>query len=116
MLGVLALLATLTEFWLTPLTQRRAGLSWKNALAALVGGLLGGYFLSDIPIIGTLFGAAIGSVLGTMVMAGVERRSARQALDAGRVYLVGCALSALLEVVISLIMIAIFTWRAFFAI
>ena len=114
-LGVLALLATLTEFWLTPLTQRRAGLSWKNVLAALVGGLLGGYFLSEVPIIGTLFGAAVGSVLGTMAMTLVERRSARQALDAGRVYLVGCALSALLEVVFSIIMIAIFVWRAFFA-
>ncbi len=39
----------------------------------------------------------------------------RQALSAGRAYLAGCALSALLEIVFSLIMIAIFVWRAFFA-
>ncbi len=114
-LGVLAILATFTEFWLTPLTQRRAGLGWKNVLAALVGGILGGIFLSELPVVGTLFGAAIGSLLGTMAMTLIERRSVRQALGAGRAYLVGCALSALLEVVFSLIMIAIFVWRAFLA-
>ncbi len=112
-LGALAIMATFTELWLTPLAQRRAGLGWKYILAALAGGLLGGFFLSDIPIVGTLFGAAIGSVLGTMTMTLLERRSVRQALGAGQAYLVGCALSALLEGVISLIMIAIFAWRAF---
>src|SRR5512143_4365993 len=39
-LGVLAILATFTEFWLAPLTQCRAGLGWKNVVAALVGGVL----------------------------------------------------------------------------
>lgn len=115
LLGMLALLATFTEFWFTPLTQRRAGLGWKNVLAALAGGILGGIFLSEVPIVGTLFGAAVGSVLGTMTLTLVERRSVRQALNAGRIYLIGCALSALLEIVLSLIMIAIFVWRAFFA-
>ena len=114
-LGILALLATLTEFWLTPLTQRRAGFGWKNILAALGGGILGGFFLSEIPIVGTLFGAAVGSVLGTMAVTLWERHSVRQAASAGGAYLLGCALSALVEVVLSFIMIAIFSWRAFFS-
>jgi uncharacterized protein len=114
-LGVLALLATLTEFWLTPLTQRRAGFGWKNIVAAFVGGILGGIFLSELPIIGTLFGAAIGSVLGTMSVTLIERHSVRQALSAGSAYLIGCALSAIVEVGFSLLMLLIFAWRAFLA-
>ncbi len=114
-LGILAALATLSEFWLTPLTQRRAGFGWKNILAAFVGGILGGIFLSELPIVGTLFGAAIGSVLGTMAVALLERRNARQALNAGGAYLIGCALSAIVEVGVSLLMLLIFAWRAFFS-
>lgn len=113
-LGVLALIATFSEYWIAPLTTRRAGLGCKYVLVAFIAGLIGGFALSEVPIIGTLFGAAIGSVVGTIGLAYLERRNWGQALNAGKAYLAGCALSALIEATLSLIMIAIFAWRAFF--
>ncbi len=113
-LGILALAATFSEYWLRPLVQARAGFGWKNIVAAIIGGFAGGILLSEIPIAGTLFGAAIGSVVGTSALTYWERKNFREAVRAGRTYLVGCFLSSFVEIVISLIMIAIFVWRAFF--
>jgi uncharacterized protein len=112
-LGVLALLATFSEYWLRPLVQMRAGFGWKNILAAIGGGIVGGILLSEIPIAGTLFGAAIGSVIGTGAVTYWERKDFRQALRAVQAYLVGCALSSLIEIIFSLVMLAIFAWRIF---
>ncbi len=113
-LAVLALAATFSEYWLTPLTQKRAGFGWKNILAAFIGGILGGIFLSGIPILGTLFGAALGAVVGVMLVTFWERRQLGQAFRAGKTYLVGCFLSGLIEIATALFMLAIFAWRAFF--
>lgn len=113
-LGVLALLATFSEYWITPIAQKSAGFGWKNVLAAFAGGIVGGMLLSGIPIIGTLFGAAIGSVISTGGLTYWQRRNLGEALRAGQSYLVGCALSAFVEILVSLTMIAIFVWRAFF--
>lgn len=113
-LGVLAILAMFSEYWLTPITQRRAGFGWRNVLAALIGGILGGVLLSEIPVLGTLFGAALGSVLAVSALTFWHSRNFRQALRAGKTYLVGCFLSSIVEILLSLTMIAIFIWRAFF--
>jgi uncharacterized protein YqgC (DUF456 family) len=113
-LGVIALIATFSEYWMTPLTQQRAGFGWKNVAAALIGGIAGGFLLSEIPIAGTLFGAALGSVLAVSGLTYLQQRNFKQALRAGQAYLVGCALSSAVEVALSLLMIAIFAWRAFF--
>ncbi len=113
-LGVIALAATFAEYWMTPLTQTRAGYGWKSILVAFGGGIAGGILLSEIPIAGTLCGAAIGSVVAVSALAFWQQRSWSQALHAAQTYLVGCALSAAVEVSLSLLMIAIFAWRAFF--
>lgn len=112
-LGVLALLGTFSEYWLRPLVQYRAGFGWKHMLAAILGGFVGGFMLSEIPIAGTLFGAAIGSVLATSALTLWERRNVRDALRAAQTYLVGCALSSLVELILSFIILAVFVWRAF---
>ncbi|HZQ09220.1 MAG TPA: DUF456 domain-containing protein [Anaerolineae bacterium] len=114
-LGIIALAATFAELWLTPLTQRQAGFGWKEILTAFAGGIAGGIFLSQVPIAGTLFGAAIGSVLAVSGLALWQRRSFGEAVRAGKTYLVGCALSSAVEVTLSLVMLAIFAWRAFFS-
>lgn len=112
-LGLFALLATFSEYWLRPLVQMREGFGWKNVLAAIVGGIAGGFLLSGIPILGTVFGALVGSLLGTGAVTYWEQRSAAQAWRAVQSYLVGCALSSLIEIVVSFLMLAIFFWRAF---
>lgn len=112
-LGILALVATFSEYWLAPMTQKQAGFGWKNVVAAMGGGIAGGIVLSEVPVIGTLFGAAVGSVIAVSALTYWQRRNLQDAMRAGRAYLVGCALSSVVEVTISLIMIAIFVWRAF---
>ena len=113
-LGILALVATFSEYWLAPITQKQAGFGWKNVVVAIIGGIVGGILLSQVPIIGTLFGAAVGSVVAVSALTFWRRRNLRDALRAGQAYLTGCALSALVEVIAALLMIAIFVWRAFF--
>lgn len=113
-LGVLALIATFSEYWIAPITTRRAGFGIKYVFVSFLAGIVGGFLLSEVPVIGTLFGAAVGSVLGTTGLAYLERRNFRQALAAGKAYLIGCALSSLVEVTLSLIMLGLFAWRAFF--
>lgn len=113
-LGILALIATASEYFLTPLVTRGQGVSVKGTLGALVGGILGGFFLSELPIVGTLFGAILGALLGTIVVTFLEQRNHRKALSAGKNYLFGCAVSSLVEIILSVLMLVIFAWRAFF--
>jgi uncharacterized protein YqgC (DUF456 family) len=113
-LGILALLATFSEYWLAPITQRRAGYGWKDIFAAFIGGIAGGILLSELPVVGTLFGAALGSVVAVSALTFWERKNFRHAARAAQTYLVGCALSSAVEVVFSLVMVGIFAWRAFF--
>lgn len=113
-LGIFALLATFSEYWLRPFVQYRAGFGFKYILAAIVGGILGGFGLSFVPVLGTFFGAVIGSMLATSIVAYIEKRNWRQAARAAGTYLWGCALSSLIEIVVSFAMLAVFVWRAFF--
>jgi uncharacterized protein YqgC (DUF456 family) len=114
-LGMIALVATFAEVWLTPLMQRQAGFSWKEIGAAFIGGILGGIFLSEVPVAGTLFGAAVGSLLAVGGLTLWQSRSVGAAWRASKSYLIGCALSSAVEITLSLLMIAIFAWRAFFS-
>lgn len=114
LLGILALVATFSEYWLRPLVQMRAGFGWKNIVGAILGGIVGGFVSSGIPILGTLFGAAVGSVVGTSAVTYVEKRNLQETWRAATTYLVGCALSSLVEILFSLVILAVFVWRAFF--
>ncbi len=113
-LGILALAATFSEYWLAPLAQKRAGLSWKHIGAAMAGGIAGGIVLSEIPVLGTLFGAAIGSVAAVSALTYWRSRNLRASARAGKAYLVGCFLSSVVEIILSLAMLALFAWQAFF--
>lgn len=114
LLGILALVATFSEYWLRPLVQMRAGFGWKNIVAAIGGGILGGFFLSEIPVLGTLLGAAAGSVIGTSLVTYLEKRNLQETWRSATTYLVGCALSSLVEIIFSLVILGVFAWRAFF--
>src|SRR5258707_14610976 len=58
-LGVLALLALGADLFLTTVMTRRVGASWRSIGGAIAGGLVGGAFLSEIPVLGTIAGALI---------------------------------------------------------
>ncbi|MFZ1770787.1 MAG: DUF456 domain-containing protein, partial [Caldilinea sp.] len=63
------------------------------------------------PIIGTLFGALVGAMLGMLVVEWLDKRNLRRALRATWSYLVSSLAASALEIVIAAAMIGIFVWQ-----
>lgn len=114
-LGALAVLAWGADLWLTTLFSRRTGVSWRAILGAVVCGIFGGFLLSGLPVIGTLFGALLGAVIGLFVIEYWLKRDARAALAAVRAYVSGSLVSAIFEIVVAVLMVGIFVWQAWLA-
>jgi len=115
-LGVLAFLAIVggaLDLFLASAVSRRAGVSWRAIGGAILGGLLGGIFLSWIPILGTLAGALIGALAGMWVVEYRIRGDEAAATAAVRAYLSGVAFASVINLFFALIMLAIFLWQAF---
>ena len=114
-LGILALLAWGMDLILNLAFNRRTGASWRAYAGAILGGFGGGILLSGtIPIVGTLLGAFFGAIVGTWLAELHAKRDLRAATRAARTYVGSFILSAILEVTLSLAMVGIFAWRAFF--
>jgi uncharacterized protein YqgC (DUF456 family) len=113
LLGVLALAAWGGDLWVTTTISRKAGISWKAIGGSMVGGIAGGLFLSQLPVVGTLFGALIGSLLGMWILEFYDKRSAPLATKAIMVYSTGVFLTTVLEVTLALAMIALLAWNIF---
>ena len=111
-LGILVVIGIGTDWLMAPAISRRAGVSWRAIGGAILGGLLGGIFLSGIPIIGTLFGALVGALAGMWFVEYRIRGDETAATLAVRAYLSGVAVSTLINLVLALIMLAIFLWQA----
>lgn len=101
-LTLLGVLGVTAELWMSSLGGKLGGASWWSLLAGLLLGLVGLIFYS-VP------GAVIGAVLGVL---GVEawRREGdwHEALKASGGWLVGWVLSIVVQLLIGLVMIAIF--------
>ena len=82
-------------------------------LISFIGGIAGGLFLSQLPVVGTLFGALIGSLLGMWTLEFYDKRSAPLATKAMMVYSTGVFLTTVLEVTLALAMIALLAWNIF---
>jgi uncharacterized protein YqgC (DUF456 family) len=114
LLGLLALVAAGLDTFLTLAMSKRAGASWRGLCGAIGGGLLGGLFLTAIPVIGTLFGALLGALAGMWLVEYTIRHNSQLATATVWAYVKGVFLSTLLEVLISLGMVGFFTWQLFF--
>lgn len=111
-LGLLAASAWASDLFFTTTLSRRAGVSWKAISASIVCGILGGIFLSQLPVVGTLFGAMIGALLGMLGMELLDKRNLRAALTAVRTYVGASLLSTVFEVAVAVLMVGIFLWQA----
>ncbi len=111
--GLLAI-GFVLDLVLTPAISRRAGVSWRAIGGAIVGGLLGGIFLSVLPVIGTLFGALLGAILGMWFIEYRIRGDENAATAAVRAYISGVAVTTVLNLLLALVMIAIFLWQAWY--
>lgn len=104
-LGLLALAATSADLWATGMGARAGGASGWSVLAGIAGGLIGMVVLS-------LPGAIAGALLGVVGVEVARVGDWRKALKAGGGWLAGWLVSAVLQLAIGLIMIAIFYWQA----
>jgi hypothetical protein len=108
-LGVIAFLAWASEWALNALTMRRAGASWKTIGGAIIGGLVGAAALSlPVPILGTLFGAVAGTMLGVFIVEMLLKGQTAPALKTSGAYLLGCLVGRIVELTFCFIMLGIF--------
>jgi uncharacterized protein YqgC (DUF456 family) len=107
-LVVLAALAEVVEFVAGSAGAKKAGATKKGMFGAVVGALIGGIFLSvvPIPVISTIIGACLGAFIGA---AGMElifdtdvERAARIGFGAAKGRLAGIVLKSLFGVIIFL--------------
>jgi uncharacterized protein YqgC (DUF456 family) len=114
-LGVLMVLAWTSDLVLTTLGTRKAGASWKAVAGAIAGGIVGAILLSGVvPVIGTIFGTILGALIGILLIEYYDKRDWGQAYRASKAYVLGSLAGRALELVLSLFMIVVFAWQAFF--
>ena len=105
-IGVLALLAWLIDFFASVFTTRSVGASRQAMIGTVIGGLIG--------IVGGLIGIIVGTVIGAVVG---EIMASRDAILAGRVGVaagMGFVLALVAKLVLALAMLAIFAYAYFF--
>lgn len=106
-LGVLTLLmlaGSTTEFWLSSAGARRSGASGCAVVAAAAAGLVGFVFFN-------ILGAILLPTLTVLIVELVRLRDLRHATRAGGGYLVGWLLSTGVELIVALLMIALWLWQ-----
>ncbi|MGD8472840.1 MAG: DUF456 domain-containing protein [Anaerolineae bacterium] len=103
-LGVLAAVATTADLWASSIGAKLGGASGWSVLIGLVAGLVG-------LVVFSLPGAIIGAVLGVLLTEIVRVGDWRLALKAGSGWVVGWALSTVVQLGVGLIMVAIFVWQ-----
>jgi uncharacterized protein YqgC (DUF456 family) len=112
-LGVLALVAWGSDLFLSTVMSRRAGASWKAIFGGIVGGLVGAMVLSALPVLGTVLGAILGAIAGMWLVEYWDKGSRTAATTAVQAYVVSMIFATILELVIALVMVAIFAAQAF---
>jgi len=103
-LGILTAVATTADLWASSIGAKLGGASGWSVLIGLVAGLVG------LVVFG-LPGAIIGAVLGVLVTEIVRVGDWRLALKAGSGWVIGWALSTVVQLGVGLIMVAIFVWQ-----
>ncbi len=114
-LGLMMVLAWPSDLILTTFGTRKAGASWKAVAGAIVGGIAGAILLSGvIPVIGTILGTILGALVGILLAEYYDKRDWGQAYQVSKGYIFGSVAARVLDVFMSLLMVAIFVWQAFF--
>lgn len=104
-MGLLTAVATTADIWASSMGAKAGGASGWSVLAGMVGGLVGLIVLS-------LPGSIIGALLGMFLVETLRVKDWRKALKSGGGWMLGWLLSTIFELAISLVMVAIFAWRA----
>jgi uncharacterized protein YqgC (DUF456 family) len=104
LLGILTIIATTAEIWASSVGAKVGGASGWSMVVGVVAGLVGFVVFNFV-------GAIVGTVLGVLGAELVRVGDVKKALKAGSGWLIGWALSTVLQLVIGLSMAAIFVWQ-----
>ena len=104
-LSVIALPGITADIWVSSLGAKAGGASLWSIVASLVGRVVG-FLVSTLP------GAIIGALVGLMAVELFRAKDWRQALKASGGWIAGWLLSAVVQIITGVIMIAIFWWQA----
>jgi uncharacterized protein YqgC (DUF456 family) len=103
-LGILTIIATTAELWASSVGAKVGGASGWSVVVGVIAGLVGFVVFNFV-------GAIAGTVLGVLGAELVRVGDLKQALKAGSGWLIGWALSTVLQLVIGVSMAAIFVWQ-----
>jgi uncharacterized protein YqgC (DUF456 family) len=104
-LSLVAIPGITADIWVSSLGAKAGGASLWSIVTSLLGGLVG-FLIFNVP------GAIIGSLVGLMIVELLRAEDWRQALKASGGWVVGWLLSTGVQIVVGLIIIAIFWWQA----
>ena len=111
-LSALGLIGVTTDLWTSQVGASVGGASWKSMLVGLLGGTIGGLVGLLFLGVGAIPGAILGALLGVVLMEWREGKDWEQASKAAGGWLIGCLLSSVVQAIIAILMIGIFTWQA----
>jgi uncharacterized protein YqgC (DUF456 family) len=122
-LTVLGVIGVTSDIWMSKLGAKLSGASFRALLTGLGLGILGAIvgtvlgligFLTGLPIleIGAIPLAIVGALLGVFLVERHIRGDWRDALKACGGWLIGCAISGVVQGDISVLMILLFVWQA----
>ncbi|RME44798.1 MAG: DUF456 domain-containing protein [Chloroflexi bacterium] len=103
-LTVLMVAGSTTDLWLSSASARRSGASGCAIAAAAVAGLVGF-------VVFNVLGAVLLPALTVLVVELIRLRDLRHATRAGRGYLAGWLISTGAELLVALVMIALWLWQ-----
>ncbi len=111
-LTLLGLAGLTTDLWLSQAGAKLGGASFRSTLYGLLGGAVGAIVGAIFFGAGAVPGAMIGAMIAIVASEWQQRQSWREALESGGLWLIGCALSGVVQFFIALVMGGLFVWQA----
>ncbi|MBL1131403.1 MAG: DUF456 domain-containing protein [Chloroflexi bacterium] len=103
-ISVMVLIAGTSDVWLPYLGAKKSGAAKRSYLLSMVGAIIGSFLL---PVIGTIIGFVLGLFLGEYW----KHQNANTAVQVSWGGLKGYGIATLIQFVVGVIIIALFTWQ-----
>jgi uncharacterized protein YqgC (DUF456 family) len=111
-LTILGAIGVSADVWMSQAGAKAGGASPWSLLVGLLLGAVGAIIGSIFFGVGAIPGAIIGAVAGVIIAEWHRHEDWNEAFKVGGGWLMGCALSGVVQFLVAILMIAIFVWQA----
>lgn len=111
-LTILGAIGVSADVWMSQAGAKAGGASPWSLLVGLVLGAVGAIIGSIFFGVGAIPGAIIGAIAGVVIAEWHRHEDWNEAFKVGGGWLMGCALSGVVQFLVAILMIAIFVWQA----